>query len=366
MPDGDFKRLVPDLSLHQREGHDKLLGRLKRGEQKSRLDGPAGTGKTHVMVELGLELGAQFAAPTGKAVVGLRQRGATNAVTLHSLIYDPPRVKDGELVWRPRKRPLSRFIFLDECDQIDARLGRDLLATGTQVLGSGDPAQLPPVCGDPFFTGEPDFTLTEIHRQAANSQPLMLATAIREGKHRRSPVAFDIDAVAEADIVIVALNRTRRRLNQMIRKARGISGKDPVVGDRMVGLRNNARTGVMNGSLWAILEIERRDLLARMTLVDDIGTVTTVTTHSDGWFCSRLDRFDREYRGVDLLDYGYCLTAHKAQGSEWPRVVVIDETDSPGFELMAGEMPPPEFKRRWMYTAVSRAKTAVTVMGAPR
>jgi ATP-dependent exoDNAse (exonuclease V) alpha subunit len=155
----------------------------------------------------------------------------------------------------------------------------------------------------------------------------------------------------------------------MIRKARGISGKDPVVGDRLVGLRNNAKSGIMNGSLWTVVEAQcsrRNDLLWQFTLLDDIGTVTIVTAHSDGWFCSRLDRFDEEYHGLDLLDFGDCLTAHRAQGSEWQNVIVIDETDRPAFALIAGDTPLNEFRRRWRYTGVTRARASVTIMESPR
>jgi exodeoxyribonuclease-5 len=210
MPDGDFRRVVQLSAEQQRIGDGIRTWRHDpRGKQICRLDGPAGSGKTETIVPLGIELGAQFCSVTGRAASNLRQRGAENACTAHSLVFRRPTLRDGELVWK-RKPVAQRLQFADECFTVDHQLGRALLATGAKILIAGDPFQLPPVSGKAFFTGEPDFTLTEIHRQAADSQPLQLATAIREGERRPDTVPFDIDTVAEADIAICALNKTRR------------------------------------------------------------------------------------------------------------------------------------------------------------
>lgn len=174
------------LSRQQRDAYDAIMKWRRSGRQQVfDIAGLAGTGKTELVTRLGIELtDIQYAAFTGKAASVLRQRGADNAATLHSLLYGAPTVKDdGELIWRLRGGvSLASLIIADECSQIDGKLGRDLLATGCKVLVTGDPFQLPPVSGAPFFNKEPDFTLTEIHRQAAGSQPLRLATATREGR----------------------------------------------------------------------------------------------------------------------------------------------------------------------------------------
>jgi ATP-dependent exoDNAse (exonuclease V) alpha subunit len=372
-PSGAARRRLPALSPPQQDARAAILRWLRCSDrQVFHLAGFAGTGKTELVTRLGREKlpGVQFCAFTGKASSVLRRRGAENAVTLHSLLYGAPIVKDSELIWRRRDdRPSASLIIADECSTIDDKLGRDLLKTGIKVLVTGDALQLPPVSGTAFFGGLPDFTLTEIHRQAAGSPPLQLATAIRQGE-RTKAVPFDIDAAAEADVVICALNRTRRQSNRSIRRARGIADNHPIVGDRVVCLRNNYRTGVCNGTLWAIEAIERglaNDMLLQMALVDDLGDSATVLTHDDGFFCTKLRLQDPEYEGLDLFDWGYCLTAHKAQGAEWERVVVIDETATPGFRFIADStpLPLPEFKRRWLYTAVTRAREQVLVMRAP-
>jgi exodeoxyribonuclease-5 len=282
------------------------------------------------------------------------------------LIYGAPTVTDdGELRWRRRGEKLD-FVVADECGTIDRRLGRDLLATGARILVTGDAYQLPPVSGAPFFAGKPDFTLSEIHRQAVGSQPLRVATAVRKGGRVRAG-KFDIDAVVEADVVICGLNKTRRQLNRMIRRARGVTAKDPIVVDRVVCLRNNHQTGVLNGTLWSIVDADRvGEYLLQLTLLDEVGQQLTVTAHDDGFHASKINLLDPDYADLDLFDFGYALTCHKAQGSEWQNVVVVDETRSPGFRYIAGSTPLPDFKKRWLYTATTRARASAIVMGAPR
>jgi len=351
--DGDFRRVAPDLSRQQEEARDAVLKWRQSDRQVFKLEGLAGTGKTELATRLGRELpGVQYASFTGKAASILRQRGADNAVTLHSLLYGAPIVKDRELIWLRRgEKPRASLIVADECSTIDGKLGRDLLKTGIRVLVTGDAFQLPPVSGAAFFAGKPDFSLSEIHRQGRGSQPLKLATATRKGRPVR-PVPFDIGALAEADICICALNRTRRQLNQLIRKTHGIADKNPVAGDRVAYLRSNHASGVYNGTLWTIAAIERgarpNDLLLRMTVVDDIGESAMVLAPDDGFLCTTLNSLDREYHDLDLYHFGYALTCHKAQASEWDRVVVIDETSTPGFRFIADStpLPLPEFRRR--------------------
>ena len=359
-----------ELSPQQGEAIDRIEDWYARSnKQVFYLAGLGGTGKTTLVVALQAVLdNVQYCSLTGKAASVLRARGAKNACTLHSLLYGAPEVRKHkgreELVWYRREgKLLVDLIVADECSMIDHKLGRDLLATGVKILVTGDPVQLPPVLGEPFFN-KPDFTLTEIHRQAANSQPLKLATAIRTGE-RIKPRRFNLDALLDHDIVIAALNRTRRNINQLMRRSFGITDEYPVVGERIVGLRNNSATGILNGTLWTIEALTRDDLRLNVDLVDDIGNVAQVEAHADGFLLRQLDLNEREYEGLDLFDFGYCLTCHKAQGSEWDSVVVIDETDSPGFAMITGNLSQSEFRTRWLYTAVTRAKSRVSLMGVP-
>ncbi len=84
-----------------------------------------------------------------------------------------------------RQSPVAKaaLIIVDECSMVDEALGKDLMSFGTPILVLGDPGQLPPVSGGGFFTNEePDFLLTDIHRQARDNPIIQLAMQVREGK----------------------------------------------------------------------------------------------------------------------------------------------------------------------------------------
>lgn len=132
-----------------------------------RLFGYAGTGKTTLAKHFAENVDGEvlFAAFTGKAAQVLRSRGATNARTIHSLIYRPrgeETVEDeetGKTSVAPmfsinRQSPLAKaaLIIIDECSMVDEQLGKDLMSFGTPILVLGDPGQLPPVSGGGFFT----------------------------------------------------------------------------------------------------------------------------------------------------------------------------------------------------------------------
>ena len=139
------------------------------------LGGYAGTGKTTLAKHFAASInGVSFCAFTGKAALVMRQKGCVGASTIHSLIYTfDTEAPPGTL--RFIRNPLSpllmaNLVIVDECSMVNRQLGEDLLSFGKKVLVLGDPAQLPPVEGAGFFTlGEPDFLLTEIHRQAAEN-----------------------------------------------------------------------------------------------------------------------------------------------------------------------------------------------------
>src|SRR5690606_38460255 len=200
----------------------------------------------------------------------LRSKGATNARTIHSLIYRPrgeEEVEDettGRTTMSPtfslnRQSPVAKakLVIIDECSMVDEELGRDLLSFGTPVLVLGDPGQLPPISGGGFFTeAEPDALLTVVHRQARDNPIIALAQTVREGgrldygTYGDSGVIargdIDSDQVLAADQVLLGINRTRRGYNQRIRQLKGFDGLLPAAGDKLVCLRNKAEKGLLN------------------------------------------------------------------------------------------------------------------------
>src|SRR6201997_1847359 len=156
--------------------------------QVFRLFGFAGTGKTTLArhVAEGVDGEVKFAAFTGKAALGVRNKGCDGASPIHSLIY---RARESGVeqpsfeLWDDAPASKAKLIVIDECSMVDAELGRDLLSFGVPVLVLGDPAQLPPIQGGGFFTdAEPDAMLTEVHRQAADDPIIHLSMAVREGE----------------------------------------------------------------------------------------------------------------------------------------------------------------------------------------
>ncbi|MCC4296316.1 ATP-dependent DNA helicase [Aurantimonas coralicida] len=348
-----------------------------------RLFGYAGTGKTTLARHFaeGIDGAVQFAAFTGKAAQVLRSKGAKSARTLHSLIYRPrgeetisdetsglSRVSPTFSLNRQSPVAKAKLIIVDECSMVDEALGRDLMSFGTPILVLGDPGQLPPVSGGGFFTeAEPDFLLTEIHRQARDNPIIDLALHVREGKelmHGDWGAAriigkreVETDEVLAADQVLVGTNRTRRRYNARLRELKGFDGPLPMSGDKLVCLRNDPAKGLLNGSLWQVMTASRETTKPGVNLIvkpddDDIDQgAAKIRLLKAAFEDPDADIPWPTKKRFDDFDYGYALTVHKAQGSQWNNVMLFDE--SWAFK---------ETRERWLYTAITRAAERLTIV----
>jgi exodeoxyribonuclease V len=335
-----------------------------------RLFGYAGTGKTTLARHIAdtADGAVCFAAYTGKAALVMRVKGCKDARTIHSLIYRPTDSESETPSFALNEdspAAAAALVIVDECSMVDEEIGRDLLSFGKPVLVLGDPAQLPPVKGGGFFTeAEPDIMLTEVHRQAADNPIVRMSMIVREGgrltpgAHGDSRVlrreAIDAETVMSADQILVGLNRTRRRYNQRLRELLGRVGQWPVAGDKLVCLRNNPKKGLMNGSLWTVQTMaEQRRGKLRMTLASEDAPDRKPTRVAvvPQFFTGEEDIPYALRKNSDEFDYGYALTTHKAQGSQWNDLVVFDE--SYAFR---------EHRQRWLYTAVTRAVEKLTLV----
>jgi exodeoxyribonuclease-5 len=409
------------LTPKQAEAKDKVL-RWYRDPQKKQtfyFAGLGGTGKSTCVEQIVEEIKGKvlFAAFTGKAASVMRRKGCPTATTIHQLAY---RVK-GEPATPEQKKKLlaevqrlravkdagaqatadkiaaelkreeeeegrkgprfslnmeseikhAQLLVVDECSFVDRRVGEDLESFGTPLLVLGDPAQLPPVYGQGYFTSrEPDVFLDEILRQELDNPILQLCDRARRGlplalgKYGESEVMpygdpRVQDRVLAADIVIVWRNRTRHACNAKIRRLLGRGDEPaPVPGDRVVCLRNDHDLGMLNGTQWKV----NRCLpdLDKLTAKIDITSVEDDQhTHSlecETWlhhFMAREDELAivQKRRTRTELDFGNTITAHRSQGSEYPNVVVFDESGSFGSNAA-----------KWRYTAFSRASQRLVVV----
>ena len=342
-----------------------------------RLFGYAGTGKTTLARHLaeGVDGSVLFGAFTGKAAQVLRQKGCPGASTIHAMIYRPDSRDEDDsegdvpafVINRDSPAHDADLIIIDECSMVDEMLGSDLLSFGKPVLVLGDPAQLPPVSGGGFFTeSEPDVMLTEIHRQARDNPIIRLAQDVREGRdldygdfgsvqviNRR---ALDTDRVLEADQVLVGRNVTRQKYNKRLRELQGFENPYPEVGDKLVCLRNNHQKGLLNGGIWMVDKVTSRtgkDI--KMRVSPDVGHELS------GRVALKIPKMlFEEHEGEipwtlrkkgDAFDYGYALTVHKSQGSQWNDVMLFDE--SWAFR---------DHRQRWLYTGVTRAAEKLTIV----
>ena len=210
--------------------------------------------------------------------------------------------------------------------------------------------------------------LTEVHRQAAGDPIVRLSMQVREGGApapgdygsaqvvRRD--ALDPQRVLDADQVLVGRNLTRRAYNMRLRERRGIADTLPVAGDKLVCLRNNRKKGLFNGGLWIVKErgAGKSGILKLRILPDEdltgAGTRAKKVSVRRECFTGGIEDFDWPQRKPhDEFDYGYVLTVHKAQGSQWDDVVLFDES----FAF-------PDSRARWLYTGITRAARKLTVV----
>ena len=337
-----------------------------------RLFGYAGTGKTTLARHIaeGVSGNVKYAAFTGKAALVMRNKGCDNASTIHSLIYrtrESGEEQPNFELWDDAPASKAKLIIIDECSMVDAELGRDLMSFECPLLVLGDPAQLPPIQGGGFFTdAEPDAMLTEVHRQAQDDPIVRMSMAVREGRtldlgtFGESEVvqrnALDPDRVMGADQILVGRNNTRRAYNMRVRQKQGIEDSLPVAGDKLVCLRNNRKKALFNGGLWRVkarAQSKSRIITMRLSPDEELSSarVTKVSVRSDCFEGGIEDIPWEQRRPYDEFDYGYVLTVHKSQGSQWNDVVLFDES----FAFQ-------DSRARWLYTGITRAAKRLTVV----
>jgi exodeoxyribonuclease-5 len=160
-------------------------------------------------------------------------------------------------------------------------------------------------------------------------------------------------------MILCGFNSTRTKLNQAVRQAREIYCEEPVAGDRVICLKNNYNKQIFNGMLGEITKIEDHDeetFYAEIVL-DDTGRTYRGQISKEQFGEKKTlnpKDLDIDPGEVDLFDFGYAMTVHKAQGSQAKRVLLIEER----FPKMEDEM-----WRRWLYTGITRAEEELYMVG---
>jgi exodeoxyribonuclease-5 len=338
-----------------------LAARAVMDDELFKLGGYAGTGKTTVAQAIADQVpGCMPCAFTGKAAYRLREKGLM-AQTIHSLIYYPD---EATKTFTLRDDVEGDWFLIDEGSMISAELWKDLLSFGLPILLLGDPGQLEPVGNDPKLMHKPDVILEQIHRQAEGNGIIEFATDIRRGtpinpnievleniqlgyedvniSHGKQPTYGDLEW---SDVIICGFNKTRVKINQIIRTMKNIRSPTPIEGERIICLKNDRRLGVFNGQMFTIAEIiSKEGYYTRASCLNDMGQTQILKLYNPQFGAKKTLGFRDVPKGSVAADYAYCITCHKSQGSEWDNVLVIDE-----------QMPRLWNATRWRYTAVTRA-----------
>jgi len=361
------------------------------------IGGYAGTGKTTMIRSIREEFPKEtifhYMSFTGKAAMRIKQTlgdkyfynyPADMCSTIHQAIYRVRRDAAGRFYGFDfdSSKTYQNVIIVDEASMVPQSIYNDLMRKNVPIIFIGDHGQLPPITPrgeDPFnLMQDPMFKLNTIHRNADGIKHF--ATDIRLGNDElTSNKSYDnvqkyphkkldlSDHDPKKDIILVGGNYTRVGINQRIKRDLGFNQVvEP--GLKVIALRNNWRCApaIFNGQIFTIKDvIAQEEEKYVLDLVDDTGEIyenvdvakyafnkarpyapkSKILTTRDG---------KPRYIPYTPFDYAYAITCHKSQGSEWDKVIVVNESQMFNRDGVDDSV-------RWLYTAVTRAAKELTV-----
>ena len=394
------------LSDDQLEGFEKVMDALSVDGSVVTLVGPAGSGKTtlvrHIIEELeGKDTYVQLGAPTGKAALRMSQVSERSAKTMHKMLYGLASHDDKDnLIFSDPSAPCmpGDRVVLDEASMIGSKLFTEFqewVPDESSVLYVGDKEQLTPVND----TWGPDLdnataTLTQVHRQALESPILSFATAIRQrdgdewmqneyDESDKRVQAYDgIESASEwllkqraenVDATLLTFtHKTRRWLNDEVRKQLSLDGAVISAGDRLMVKANHKYTGLRNGELVTVTDVMMGDEFAQVDIEEFSEPILIKVDHVEQdsgthfrwkknyWELCKQGRAEwHKAKRLVHVHYGQCLTVHSAQGSQWDRVGFVWDDKFANLRRRSSEDA-----RRLLYTAVTRAAEELVVVMA--
>ena len=358
--------------------------------------GLAGCGKTTVIKYFIEEMDLKYnevraIAFVGKATMVLARHGL-NASTIHSLIYetvhetinvteennDAVIVKKKtrmKFVLRRKLDKKIKLLIVDEASMVNDKIRDDILSFKLPTIFMGDANQLPPVFGVSSIMKNPDFTLTQIMRQAQDnpiiylSQCVLKDIPIKYGEYGSSRVVdrLDVDKklLTDYDIILCGKNKTREKINNEIRhNVLQIDRKEPVLGDKLLSKQNEWSYSVegvylTNGTIGYITDIDYSTLYKGYIELDfkpdfmkkkfkklelDFKYLNTPVEDRHSYGISKYHKFE----------FGYIITVYAVQGDQFDRVLFIDE---PFYDK--------ETLKMLRYTAITRARESITIVRSP-
>ena len=393
-----------ELNDKQKQGLDIAVDRYKRKERYTVISGYAGTGKSTLVKFIVAALpntnpdeDVIYTSFTGKATQVLQKKGNKNVSTLHKLLFESIPKPNGTFFRKPVEFIPYKIVIVDECSMVPKELLQRLIKYNVHIICLGDPGQLPPINKneDNHLLDHPHIFLDEIMRQEAESEIINLTMDIRAGKPLARYQGKEVQVLNKdelttgmllwADQIICAKNETRIALNNQMRNLLGRSGS-PQDGDKVICLKNNwdiysvndnplvnGTIGYLKDSFSTYINLPRQitsdgqpkklDILTANFISDtkeDYGILNMdkqlITTGVPGLDWKTSYKMGRNWRFQDKIPdqftYGYAITCHKSQGSEWDNVLVIEE----GFPFEKEE------HKQWLYTAATRAAKKLVII----
>lgn len=267
-----------------------------------------------------------------------------------------------------------------------------LLSHGIYVIACGDPFQLPPILEeqDNHVLDHPHVFLDEVMRQAKESDIIRLSMDIRARK-RIAPFKGNdvrvfkktdstISMLKWADQIITATNKNRSMINNIMREE-AQRGAEPEIGDKVICCHNSwsfitdeGDNPLTNGTIGYIDSFTLQNITYNTRLSKKVAKVMMANINSENGYYSNIPidylalttgektfTPQEEYRARKILanpplpiefNYGYAITCHRSQGSQWSKVLVCEE----GFPYDKEE------HARWVYTAVTRSVDRLTLV----